>query len=198
MPFRCSEKACGRKRFSTRTRSVMECSKVRCRDWLLGLFLLSTSLRGVSRMRLHWDLGVNPKTAWFLAHRIRTALSRDSAVPYSGPVEVDETYVGGKRQNMAKSRRKNLTGRGPAGKAGLVGARDRQAKQVPAKLVRSADKETLQCFVNGHAAQGATECTDDASAYETLPLDHHSFKCSLHKYVRGTCRRTASRAREAG
>lgn len=185
MPFRCREKACGRKRFSTRTRSVMECSKVSYQDWLLALFLVSTNLKGESSMKLHRDLGITQKTAWFLAHRIREALSRDGTVSYSGPVEVDETYVGGKRKNMAKSRRKKLTGRGPVGKTAVVGAKDRETNQVAAKVVQSTDKETLQGFVKGHAAKDATVYTDDASAYETLPFDHDSVKHSLQEYVKG-------------
>lgn len=185
MRFRCREKACGRKRFSTKTRSVMECSKVSYQDWLLALFLVSTNLKGESSMKLHRDLGITQKTAWFLAHRIREALSRDSTVSYSGPVEVDETYVGGQRKNMAKSKRNELTGRGPVGKTAVVGAKDRETNQVAAKVAQSTDKETLQGFVKGHAAKDATVYTDDASAYETLPFDHDSVKHSLQEYVRG-------------
>ena len=185
MPFRCREKACGRKRFSVRTRSVMECSKVRYQDWLLALFLVSTNLKGESSMKLHRDLGVTQKTAWFLAHRIRMSLSPASAVSYDGPVEVDETYVGGKRKNMPKAKREQLTGRGPVGKTAVVGARDRETNQVAAKVVTSTDKETLQGFVKEHAAQDATVYTDDAGAYETLPFSHDSVKHSLQEYVRG-------------
>ncbi len=185
MPFRCREKACGRKRFSTKTRSVMECSKVSYQDWLLALFLVSTHLKGESSMKLHRDLGITQKTAWFLAHRIRKALSQAGIASYSGPVEVDETYVGGKRKNMSKSKRKKLTGRGPVGKTAVVGAKDRETNQVAAKVVTSTDKPTLQGFVKDHAAKGATVYTDDSSAYETLPFDHDSVKHSLQEYVRG-------------
>ena len=185
MPFRCREKACGRKRFSVRTRSVMECSKVRYQDWLLALFLVSTHLKGESSMKLHRDLGVTQKTAWFLAHRIRMALSQASAVSYDGPVEVDETYVGGKRKNMPQAKREEMTGRGPVGKTAVVGAKDRETNQVAAKVVTSTDKQTLQGFVKEHAAQDATVYTDDAGAYETLPFNHDSVKHSLQEYVKG-------------
>lgn len=185
MPFRCREKACGRKRFSVRTRSVMECSKVRYQDWLLALFLVSTSLKGQSSMKLHRDLGVTQKTAWFLAHRIRMALSQASAVSHDGPVEVDETCAGGKRKNMPKARREQLAGRGPVGKTAVVGARDRETNQVAAEVVTSTDKQTLQGFVREHAAHGATVCTDDAGACETLPCGHDSVKHSLQEHVKG-------------
>ena len=186
MPFRCREKACGRKRFSTKTRSVMEGSKLGYQDWLVAMFLVSTSLKSVSSMKLHRDLAVTQKTAWFLAHRIRDAMTQDGTL-FSGPVEVDETYMGGKRRNMSNATRKALadTGRGAVGKTAVVGAKDRATKQVAAKVVRSTDKETLQGFVKDHAAPGATVYTDDASAYDSLPFNHDSVKHSLSEYVKG-------------
>ena len=184
MPFRCREKVCGRKRFSVRTGTVMECSKVGYQDWIIALFLTMTSLKGVSSMKLHRDLDVTQKTAWFLSMRIRFALSQGGAM-FTGPVEVDETYVGGKRKNMAKSKRKELRGRGPVGKTAVVGAKDRATNQVAAKVVTSTDKETLQGFVTDHAAEGATVYTDEAKAYESLPFHHDAVKHSLKEYVKG-------------
>ena len=185
MPYRCREKACGRKFFSVKTGSVMEGSKIGYQDWLMATFLLNTGLKSVASMKLHRDLGITQKSAWFLAHRVRKAWEQEDKAPFDGPVEVDETYVGGKRKNMSKSKRKQLTGRGPVGKTAVVGAKDRETNQVAAKVVRSTDKETLQGFVKDHAAEDATVYTDDASAYETLPFDHDSVKHSLKEYVKG-------------
>ena len=188
MSYRCREKVCGRK-FSTKTGSVMEGSKLGYQDWIIAMFLVSTSLKGVSSMKLHRDLGVTQKTAWFLSMRIRKALSQGDNVGtlFSGPVEVDETYVGGKRANMSNARRKELadTGRGPVGKTAVVGAKDRVTRQVAAKVVTSTDKETLQGFVKDHAAPGATVYTDEAKAYESLPFNHGVVKHSLSEYVKG-------------
>ena len=183
MPFRCREKACGKK-FSTKHGTVMEGSKIGYQDWLLAMYLVSTSLKGVASMKLHRDLGVAQKTAWFLSMRIRAALSQDDRL-FAGPVEVDETYMGGKRKNMRKARREELTGRGPAGKTAVVGAKDRATNAVAARVVQSTDKETLQGFVKVHAAEGATVYTDDAGAYETLPFDHDTVRHSLQEYVKG-------------
>ena len=155
MPFRCREKACGHKRFSVRTGTVMERSKVGCQDWIIAMFLTMTSLKGVSSMKLHRDLQVTQKTAWFLSMRIRFALSHGGN-QFAGPVEVDETYVGGKRKNMTASKRKELPGRGPVGKTAVVGAKDRATHQVAATVVDSTDKATLQGFVEDHAAEDAT------------------------------------------
>ena len=100
-------------------------------------------------------------------------------------MEVDETYLGGKRKNMPNSVRKELTGRGPVGKTAVVGAKDRATNQVAAKAVPATDKQTLQGFVQDHADRQATVYTDEARAYETLPFEHESVKHSVSEYVRG-------------
>ena len=102
MPYRCREKECAQK-FSVKTGTVMECAKVGYQDWLLAAFLLMTSLKSVSSMKLHRDLGVSQKTAWFLAQRLRVALSQDGTL-FAGPVKVDETYFGGRRRNMSNTK----------------------------------------------------------------------------------------------
>ena len=185
MPFRCREKVCA-KRFSTKTGTVMEGSKIGYQDWLVAAFLVMTSLKSVSSMKLHRDLGITQKSAWFLAQRLRAALS-EGAMLFSGPVEVDETYVGGKRKNMSNAKRKELadTGRGPVGKTAVVGAKDRETNQVAATVIQSTDADTLQGFVKDHADSEATVYTDDATAYETLPFDHDTVKHSLSEYVKG-------------
>ena len=185
MPYRCREKECGKK-FSVKTGTVMECAKVGYQDWLLGAFLLMTSLKSVSSMKLHRDIGVTQKTAWFLAHRLRAAMSH-SGIFFAGPVEVDETYVGGRRRNMSNAKRKELadTGRGSVGKTAVVGARDRATKKVAARVVSSTDSDTLQGFVAEHAKPGATVYTDDAGAYHSLPFEHATVRHSLAEYVKG-------------
>ena len=185
MPFRCREKECGKK-FSVKTGTIMEGSKIGYQDWIIATFQMLTSLKSVSSMKLHRDLGVTQKSAWFLTHRLRAALSQDGAI-FHGPVEVDETYVGGKRRNMSNARRKSMadTGRGPVGKTAVVGAKDRVTKQVAAQVVHATDQETLQGFVGDHAAPGATVYTDDATAYESLPFNHATVKHSLSEYVKG-------------
>ena len=110
MTHRCRD--CPDKRmFSLKTGTVMEGSKLGYRIWAIAVYLVTTNLKGVSSMKLHRDLGVTQKTAWHLAHRIRKSLEQAEA-PFSGPVEADETYIGGKRKNMPKAKRKALTGRG--------------------------------------------------------------------------------------
>jgi len=162
MPFRCREKECA-KRFSAKTGTVMEGSKLGLQVWMIATYLLTTSLKSVSSMKLHRDLHVTQKTAWFLAHRLRVALEEDDA-PFAGPVEVDETYFGGRRKNMHKAQREELTGRGTVGKAIVAGAKDRETGQVSARPVPNTQTATLQGFVKDHAAPGPTVYTDDARA----------------------------------
>ena len=69
MPFRCREKECA-KRFSAKTGTVMEGSKLGFQVWMIATYLLSTSLKSVSSMKLHHDLNINQRSAWFLAHQI--------------------------------------------------------------------------------------------------------------------------------
>ena len=102
-----------------------------------------------------------------------------------GPVELDETYMGGKRKNMPKSKRKAPKGRGPVGKTAVVGAMDRATMQIAAKFVASTDKGMLQGFVQDHAAKGATVYTDDVRTYKTLPVDHDPVKHSLQESMEG-------------
>ena len=182
MPYRCREKECGKK-FSAKTGTVMESSKIGYQDWIIATFEIMTSLKSVSSMKLHRDLGITQKSAWFLAQRLRVALSQD--VPtFSGPVEVDETYFGGKRRKMSKSKRKQLTGRGPSGKIAVVGAKDRRSNRVSAKVVNSTDQPTLQGFVVANVEDGAKVYTDDHGGYEGLP-NHESVRHSLSEYVKG-------------
>ena len=87
MPYRCREKECGKK-FSAKTGTIMEGSKIGYQDWIIATFQIMTSLKSVSSMKLHRDLDITQKSAWFLAQRLRAALSQKSA-RFDGPVEVD-------------------------------------------------------------------------------------------------------------
>lgn len=182
MTHRCRDCA-DRPMFTVRIGSVMEGSKLRYRVWAIGIYLFSTNIKGVSSMRLHRELGIAQKSAWFMLQRLRKAAEMETGV-FSGPIEVDETYVGGKRRNMSNRKRASLCGRGPVGKTAVVGAKDRATRRVAAKVVRHTDRATLHGFIGDHAAPGTKVYTDDASAYKGLP-NHESVKHSVSEYVRG-------------
>ena len=182
MPYWC--KGC-KSYFSVRTGSMIENSRLPLRKWAFATYLYVTSLKGVSSMKLHRDLKVTQKTAWFMLHRLRDAWGDSSSAPFSGPVEADETYIGGKRKNMPKAKRKELKGRGAVGKAVVVGTKDRETNRVAARTVENTDGATLKGFVGEHAAPGAKVYTDEASAYQGMPFDHEAVNHSAGEYVRG-------------
>ena len=186
--YRCSD--C-RAYFSAKIGTALEGSKLPFRKWVFAMYLESTSLKGVSSMKLHRDIGVTQKTAWHMLHRLRQSWSvtNGGRVRFTGPVEVDESYFGGKRKNMSNAKRKALAeaevGPGTVGKTAVVGVKDRATKRVAARVVDRTDKPTLQGFVAEHTAPGATVYTDDAKAYEGMPFDHATVKHSLSEYVKG-------------
>ena len=108
MPYRCRD--C-KGYFSAKTGTALEASNVPMRKWAFATYLWVTSLKGVAAKKLARDLDVSYPTAWFMAHRLREAFAYQSSL-FTGPVEVDETYMGGKRRNMAKFKKANLKGRG--------------------------------------------------------------------------------------
>ena len=184
MPYWCTD--C-RSYFSVRTGTPIARSNVPLRKWAIAIYLCLTSLKSVSSMKLHRDIGVKQSTAWFMLHRIRQAWAGADEGPFDGPVEFDETYFGGKRRNMSNAKRKELagTGRGAVGKTTVVGAKDRATNKVSARVVDSVDAETLHDFVADNAEPDAVVYTDDAAAYEGIPNPHETVKHSVGEYVDG-------------
>ena len=108
---------------------------------------------------------------------------RETAGAFAGPVEVDETFVGGKESNRHARNRKHL-GRGPVGKTAVVGVRDRASRKVRAAVVPDTTGATLRGFVKAHTAPDAMVYTDGEPGYAGLP-HHAAVRHSAGEYVSG-------------
>ena len=168
MPYRCRD--CG-KYFSVKTGTLMAGSPIPLLKWLYAIYLDLTSLKGVSSMKLHRDLGIGQKAAWYMQQRIREAFVTQGPKIMTGPIEVDETYMGGKEQNKHASK-KLRAGRGTVGKTPVVAAKDRTTGEVSAEVVSKVDALTLQTFIVERAAEDASVYTDENAAYRGMPRKH--------------------------
>ena len=184
MSHRCRD-CPGTKMFSVKMGTVMEGSKLPYRAWAVGIYLFTTNIKGISSMKLHRELGIGQKAAWFMLARLRKAYEIEVG-PFAGPVEVDETFVGGKERNKHASK-KLRSGRGAVGKTAVVGARDRETNRVKAKVVQRTDKQNLQGFVRDQVKTGATVYTDEHRAYFGLHGDyrHAAVQHKIKQFVDG-------------
>ena len=180
MPYWCSD--C-RRYFSIRTGTPIAKTNLPLRKWAVAIYLELTSLKSISSMKLSRDIGVSQPAAWFMLHRIREAWNSNGNGDFSGSVEVDETYVGGKRKNMSNAKRKQLTGRGAVGKTAVAAMKDRASNQVRSKVVENTKSETMSRFIMEHAGPETQVYTDDALTYHCLP-NHETVKHFVGEYVR--------------
>ncbi len=179
MPYHCGD--C-RKYFSVKTGTVMQSSKIGLQKWVIAIYLMSTNLKGVSSMKLHRDLGVTQKTAWFMAQKIRQGWLGGQDEKMDGIVEVDETYIGGKAKNMTAKERKAR--KQYSNKETVVGVLERDGEIRVAHI----PKHHAPAMVYENVCpDNAVLMTDGALVYKHLGEDfeHHSVNHSVGEYVRG-------------
>jgi transposase-like protein len=179
-----------KQKFSLKTGTVFEDSPISLEKWLPAAWMLSNCKNGISSYELHRALGVTQKTAWFMLHRIRVAMTDMTGKIGGGsePVECDETFIGGKVKNMHKSKRPKGTGVsgkpvGSMAKTIVVGMVERGGR-VKAEVVSDRTKVILSEIANNKVADGTTLITDEWGGYADVK---HNREIINHakEYVRG-------------
>ena len=182
--YRC--RTCG-KYFTVKTDPFLQGTHIPLSKWIKAIYLMMTSLRGIPSMKIHRDLKITQKSAWFMMHRIRNGMDifpKDKE-KFSGEVEVDETYIGGKERNKHASK-KLRAGRGAVGKVAVMGVRERETGLVKAEVVNDTSRKTLHGFIRRNVSIRSQIYTDEAHAYKKLIDYHHeSVNHSKGEFVRG-------------
>ena len=173
MPFYCSD--C-KSFFSAKTNSVMHSSKLPYRQWARAILLIMSEPKGISSYQLAKRLGVTQKTAWYLGHRIRYALEKGDLEVFDGPVEVDETWIGGRARNQPMERKRRMR------KIPVVGMLDHATGSIRLQPVRAANKRILQGFVYANTRWTSEVFTDEASVYRGLARRHSTVNHSAGEY----------------
>lgn len=174
-----------KKQFTVTTGTVFEDSHIPMTKWLQAIYLLTASKKGMSAHQLHRMLGMTYKAAWFMAHRLRYAMSAGSFDKLDGVVEVDETYVGGRPR--APQGEKRYVSSWPKTKTPVVALVERGTGRVRAFPMERVTSETLGQAINQHVEKEALIMTDEMSSYPKA-VDgrvHLTTNHGMREYVRG-------------
>ena len=177
-----------RKQFSIKTKSVFEDSPIGLDKWLAATWMIANCKNGISSYEIMRAIGVTQKTAWFMLHRIRLAMMDDDGNKLSGEVEADETFVGGRIQNMHR-KSKRLERAKTAGtnwnKTIVLGLLQRDGN-VRAAVAPSRNKHHIEPYLRDNVEAGSKLYTDDLPVYgHVAPELDREFVNHLESYVQG-------------
>lgn len=177
-----------KQKFSLKVGTIFEDSPISLEKWLPAFWLLSNCKNGISSYELARDLGVTQKSAWFMLHRIRTVMieTGDVKLGHDAPVEIDETFVGGKVKNIHKSKRKQgASYQGGGNKAIVLGMLERGGK-VRAGTIQDRTKRTMQPPINANVEMGSHIITDEHATYPFVAGNtyYHEVINHIEGYVR--------------
>ena len=183
--WQCKIKDC-KKQFSVKQGTIFEDSAITLDKWLIAMWLIVNAKNGISSYELHRAIGITQKSAWFVLHRIRTAMQVGSIERLSGEIEVDETFVGGLGKNMHRSKRKELNIKpGGSSKTAVMGMVQRRGR-VKAKVIKRTTRETLHGEIEASVEAGSTVMTDEFPAYRQMSEDYiHEVVNHSREYVKG-------------
>jgi transposase-like protein len=177
-----------KRQFTAKVGTIFEDSPIPLEKWLPVMWMLSNCRNGVSSCEIARTIGVTQKSAWFMLHRIRLAMQNGSIMKLGGsgsPVQVDETFIGGKARNMHKIKRQKLDKVGLGNKVVVAGMLEKGGK-VKTQVIENRSMRTLQTLVKDHIEAGATLHTDDFYGYWGLYKDYiHEIVNHAETYVSG-------------
>jgi transposase-like protein len=173
--------------FSIKVGTIFEDSPLGLDKWLLVMWQLANCKNGTSSYEMHRATGVSQKAAWFMLHRLRVAMRDDKAAKLSGNVEGDETFVGGKIQNMHKRGKRKIkaVNDGNWGKTVVLGLLGREGR-VRAAVAPTRSHYEVHANVAANVEPGSNLITDEYNAYQSLPGEFtHEIINKLEGYVKG-------------
>jgi transposase-like protein len=164
--------------FSVKIGTIFEDSALPLQKWFHAIFVVSAHKKGISSCQLAKDIDVTQKTAWHMLHRIRLAMATKSyEKPLSGIVEIDETFIGGKKHG----------GPDTWGKSPVLGMIERQGK-ARIDTIPNTKSKTLRNMIKKNVEFNTIIMTDNFNGYKRLDREykeHHSISHTTHKYVDG-------------
>ncbi len=180
-----------RKQFSVLTGTIFHGTKIPIADWLQVMVLVSSAKNGMSAREVERLIGVTPETAWFMVHRLREAMRRESVLaPFSGEVVADETFIGGRKGNSHQQGKKPYRsfGGGNAHLQPVLALINKATGEVRSRVIPDVTGATLRKAIAEQVDMpNTTLITDDGRGYKTFEKElagHETVNHSEREYVR--------------